>query len=307
MFLAAVGVLGFSFTLPMTKIAVRGLDPMLAAAGRGAVAAVLAAIALRTWRCTLPTPRQLRRLAIVVVGVVVGFPLLTAYAMRLVPGSHGAVLTGLLPLVTAGVAVARAGERPSGRYWACSLVGLGAVVWFALGEGGGSLHLADLLLLGGVLAAAVGYNEGALLAREMPGWQVVSWALVLAAPLTVGATAWAVAAVGQLDATAGQWAAFGYTAAVSMFFAFFAWYAGLARAGIAKGGQLQLAQPVLTILWGWPLLGERLTVAATVTAVVVLAAVAVGRHSTVGRSSLVAGGPQRESSHVAARCPPADS
>ena len=112
--------------------------------------------------------------------------------------NHGAVLTGLLPLVTAGVAVARAGERPSSRYWACSLVGLGAVVWFALGEGGGSLHLADLLLLGGVLAAAVGYNEGALLAREMPGWQVVSWALVLAAPLTVGATAWAIAAAGQL-------------------------------------------------------------------------------------------------------------
>jgi len=263
---------------------------MLAAIGRAAVAAVLAAVALTAGRGALPTPRQLRGLTIVVVGVIVGFPLLTAYAVRLVPASHGAVVTGLLPLVTAGVAVVRTSERPSARYWACSLVGLGAVIGFALGEGGGSLHHADLLLLGAVLAAALGYNEGAILAREMPGWQVVSWGLVLAAPLTVCVTAWAVASAGRPDATAGQWAAFGYTAAVSMFFAFFAWYAGLARAGIAKGGQLQLAQPVLTILWGWPLLGERLTVAATATAVVVLAAVAVGRHSTVARSSVTTAG-----------------
>lgn len=280
-----MGVLGFSFTLPMTKIAVRSLDPIFVAGGRAALAALLAAVALRAGRCALPTARQLRSLGLVVAGVVVGFPILTAYVIRVVPGSHGAVVTGLLPLVTAGVAVIRAGERPSGRYWACSVVGVGAVVWFALGQGGDSLHLADLLLLGAVLAAALGYAEGALLARAMPGWQVISWALVLAAPITVGVTAWVVAANGAVEATASQWAAFGYTAAVSMFFAFFAWYAGLAGAGIAKAGQLQLAQPALTILWGWPLLGERLTVAAAATAVIVLAAVSAGRSATVTRRS----------------------
>ncbi|MDQ3739135.1 MAG: EamA family transporter, partial [Actinomycetota bacterium] len=195
----------------MTKVAVRAFDPMLAAMGRAAAAAMLAAAVLLVRGVGAPSRRALPQLMAVVVGVLVGFPVLTAYALREVPASHGAVVTGLLPLGTAGAAVLRAGDRPSARYWACSIVGLGAVVAFAVGEGGGSLHLADGLLLAAVVAAAVGYTEGALLARTMPGWQVISWALILGAPITVGATASLLAAGSPTSATVGEWIAFGYT------------------------------------------------------------------------------------------------
>jgi drug/metabolite transporter (DMT)-like permease len=136
------------------------------------------------------------------------------------------------------------------------------------------------LLVLAVLAAAVGYAEGALLARQLGGWQVICWALVLGAPITWTVTMVAANRSG-LHATGLQWAAFGYTAVFSMFLGFFAWYAGLARAGIAKAGQMQLAQPALSMLWGWPLLGEHLSGAAVVTIAVVLGAVVVGRNAVV--------------------------
>jgi drug/metabolite transporter (DMT)-like permease len=280
--LAALGVLAFSFSLPMTKIAVRGLDPMAAAVGRAVVAALLAGAVLAAVRPPRPTRAQLPRFAWVVAGVVFGFPVLTAYALHRTASLHGAVVNGLLPLATAGFAVLRAGERPSPLYWVCSVAGLAAVVGYVVHEGGGTLHVADALLVAAVLAAAVGYTEGALLSRQLGGWQVICWALLLALPFTTTVAVVAASRAG-VHATAGQWAAFGYTAVFSMFLGFFAWYAGLARAGIARAGQLQLAQPALSMMWGWPLLGEHLSPAAIATVVVVIGAVAVGRRATVTR------------------------
>jgi drug/metabolite transporter (DMT)-like permease len=278
--LAAVGVLVFSFSIPMTKIAVRGLDPMVAAVGRAALASILAGITLAIVRPPRPTRTQLGRLTAVVGGVIFGFPVLVAYALRHTASLHGSVVNGLLPLATAGLAVLRAGERPSLAYWLCSAVGFGAVAAYVVHEGGGTLHAADVLLVLAVLAAAIGYAEGALLARELGGWQVICWALVLGSPLT-----WSVTIVGAaltgVDATVGQWSAFAYTAVFSMFLGFFAWYAGMARAGIAKAGQLQLAQPALSMIWGWPLLGEHLSFAAVATIVVVLGSVGLGRNAVV--------------------------
>ena len=288
-------MLSFSFSLPMTKIAVRSLDPMFAAVGRAAVASVFAALALAVTRARRPTRSELTLLLWVVLGVVIGFPLLTAYALRHTGSLHGAVVIGLLPLATAGLAVVRAGERPSARYWACSVVGLVAVLLYVAHEGGGTLHVADGLLVLAVLAAAVGYTEGALLSRRMGGWQVICWALVVGAPVTWVVTA-TTAATNGLHASTGQWAAFAYTALVSMLLGFFAWYAGMARAGISRASQLQLAQPALSMLWGWPLLGESLSAAAVATVGVVLGAVAVGRRAVVRSNSTPVSGSATDSS-----------
>ena len=264
----------------MTKIAVRGLDPTVAAVGRAAVASVFAAIALLVVKPPRPTRAQVGRLLVIVGGVIFGFPLLVAHALRHTASLHGSVVNGVLPLATAGLAVLRAGERPSAAYWACSAVGFTAVVVYVAHEGGGTLHAADALLILAVLAAAVGYAEGALLSRQLGGWQVICWALVLGAPLTWLVTITAASRTG-LHATAPQWAAFGYTAMFSMFIGFFAWYAGMARAGIAKASQMQLAQPALSMVWGWVLLREGLSMAAIVTIFVVLSAVVVGRTAVV--------------------------
>lgn len=249
----------FSLTVPLTRVAVAGLSPLFIGAGRAAVAATLAAVVLAVTRQARPTPQQWRRLAVVAGGIVIGFPFLTSFALTTVPAAHGAVVIALLPAATAVVAVLRGGERVSTAFWWAAGAGAVVAVGFAWVQGGagGGLHWADLLLLGAVVAAAIGYAEGGLLARELGAWQTVSWALIVAAPITVALAV--ISVVHQpTSATPTQWAAFGYLAVISMYLGFFAWYRGLAIGPMTTVSQVQLVQPVLSIGWAVLLLGEPL-------------------------------------------------
>jgi len=211
--LGLLGVLGFSFTLPVTRVAVEGLDPAFVGLGRAAVAAFPAAVLLAIWRERLPDRATLARLALVALGVVFGFPLLSALALRELTAAHSAVIVGLLPAATAVMAVARAGERPSAGFWVASGAGLAAVLGFAASQGAG-VSVADLLVLAAVALGAIGYAEGGALARDMGGNRVICWALVLSLPLTlpIGAVA---AVAGGVDAPADAWLGFAYLAIVS--------------------------------------------------------------------------------------------
>ncbi len=254
-----LGVAAFSFTVPFTRVAVGGLSPLFIGSARAVIAAVLAVIALSLARQHLPTRIQWARLAIVAGGVVVGFPLLTSFALTTAPASHGAVVIGLLPAVTAATAVIRGQERPTRSFWVFAILGACAAVTFAsLQNGGfGELGWSDLLLFGAVLAAAIGYAEGGLLARELGAWQTVSWALVLAAPLMIAFTT--ISVIQQPPSgTPIEWLAFGYLAIVSMFLGFFAWYRGLAIGPMAQVSQVQLIQPIMSILWAALILREQI-------------------------------------------------
>ncbi|GMA32942.1 membrane protein [Litorihabitans aurantiacus] len=232
---------------------------MFVGSARAVVAAALAGLALAITRQRRPSRTQALRLAAVAGGVVLGFPLLTSLALTTAPAGHGAVVVGLLPVATAAAVVVRTGERPGRAFWV--LAGLGALAGtaFAALQSGGGLHLApsDLLLLGAVLAGAVGYAEGGLLARELGSWQTVSWALVLAAPVTIAVAS--ASAVHEAPVAGPQaWAAFAYLAAVSMFLGFFAWYRGLAIGPMAQVSQVQLVQPVLSFAWAGLILHEHI-------------------------------------------------
>ncbi len=255
-----LGVAAFSFTVPFTKVAVAGLSPLFIGSARAVIAAVLAGLALYLTRQSFPRGVQWARLAVVAGGIVVGFPLLTSFALTTAPATHGAVVIALLPAATATAAVLRAREHPRGAFWAATAVGALVAIAFAFTQSGGfgQLHWADLLLLGAVVAAAIGYAEGGLLARELGAWQTVSWALVLAFPLMVILAALS-AAQDPPTGTPVQWAALAYLGIVSMFLGFFAWYHGLAIGPMARVSQIQLVQPVLSICWAGLLLGEALT------------------------------------------------
>jgi drug/metabolite transporter (DMT)-like permease len=196
--------------------------------------------------------------------------------MRSVHASHGAVVIGLLPLATAVAGALIAHERPSRTFWACAIFGSAVVVAFALWQGGGTAQPADGLLVLAVIAAAVGYAEGARLARTLGGWQVISWSLVIAAPVVAVPTAMSIDAR-ILSAPASAWTGFAYVSVVSMFLGFFAWYRGLAQGGIGAIGQVQLLQPFLTIFASALLLGERIDWATIVAAALVIASIALGR------------------------------
>ncbi|MDO5493543.1 MAG: DMT family transporter [Nesterenkonia sp.] len=274
-----LGVLAFSFTLPFTRIAVEELEPLLIGAGRGLVAGLVAATVLLITRQPLPSRRQTMRLLVVAAGIVLGFPVLTSLALTTASANHGAVVIGVLPAATATAAVLRTGERPAPRFWVFAALGAVVGVGFAVLHGGElyGLNWSDLLLLGAVVAAAAGYAEGGLLSRELGSWQTISWALVLCTPVTAALTVGSLVTAPPVEAQPVHWAGFAYLALISMYLGFFAWYRGLAVGPMAQVSQIQLVQPVMTLVWAALLLGEHITwlTAAGAVAVVVCAALAV--------------------------------
>ena len=277
-----LGVLGFSLTLPATRAAVTDLDPTTVGLGRAVIAGLLATTVLWTTHQPLPDRKHWGSLLIVAAGVILGFPLLSAWAMQQLPAAHGAVITGLLPLATAIAAAVRVGERPSAKFWIASITGSATIVLFAIASSGGQIKSADVALVIAVAAAAIGYAEGGRLARILGGWQVICWALVMAAPILVIPVAIAISRHG-LVASPTAWLGFGYVSVISQFVAFFAWYHGMALAGVARVSQLQLLQPFFTILFSVLLLGERVTFLMLGSACIVIACVVLGKQSLVAR------------------------
>ncbi|WP_391653320.1 DMT family transporter [Streptomyces tamarix] len=272
--LAALGVLGFSFSFPGTVWALDGFGPWSATGVRGVLAAVIALSALLATRSPLPDRADRPALAVVAVGCAIGFPLLTTLALRTSSTAHSAVVIGALPMATAAISVLLTRRRPSGVFWAASGTGAATVVAFALSQNHGRPTVADLYLFGALLLCAAGYAEGGRLSAHMPGWRVIAWGVVFAAPVNLAVCAWALPQE-PVHLTAKALAGMAYIAGVSQFGGFVVWYRGMGLVGVARASQLQLAQPLLTLVWAVLLLGERFGSVVPLASVVVLACIAV--------------------------------
>lgn len=265
-----IGVLIFSGSLPATRVAVAGFDPVFLTSARAVIAASLAIVLLFLLRQTRPARRDLASLGIVALGVIVGFPLLTALALQHVTAAHSIVYIGLLPLATALFGVLRGGERPRPAFWVFSGLGSALVAGFALSHSTSSSRLGDFYMVAAIILCGLGYAEGATLARRMGGWQVISWALILALPVTCAVAIWSLPVVWTSIETSA-WIGFGYVSVFSMLIGFVFWYRGLALGGIAGVGQLQLLQPFFGLLFAAMLLGEPVALSmVTITAMVVI-------------------------------------
>lgn len=249
------GVVIFSGSLPATRIAVQEMDPFFLTFLRASVAGVLAIMLILFLRQTRPQRSQLISLIIVALGVVVGFPLLTAMALRHVSSAHSIVFLGLLPMATAIFGVVRGGERPRLAFWIFSVTGSLLVMGFALFQGGAISATGDLLMLASIVVCGLGYAEGAKLSRELGGWQVICWALIIALPVMLVATIETIPE-GISDISLPVWLALGYVSLFSMLIGFIFWYSGLAAGGIAAVGQLQLLQPFFGLGLSATLLSE---------------------------------------------------
>ncbi|HEY9381797.1 MAG TPA: DMT family transporter [Burkholderiales bacterium] len=277
--LGFIGVVAFAITLPATRAAVQALDPVFVGLGRAVGAAVLAGAFLLLTRQRLPSRAEAKSLMLVAAGVVVGFPLFTAWAMRHVDASHGGVVLGILPLATAAAGAMFSRERPSARFWFCAFAGTALVVGYALTQSSGALDWADVALFIAIISAGIGYAEGARLSKALGGLQVISWALVFSAPLLLVPVV--LTAPTTLDLPMASWIGFIYVMVISQFLGFIPWYRGLALGGIAKVGQTQLLQPFLTILASVLLLGETADTFTWLIAGLVVAIVAIGKTAPV--------------------------
>ena len=279
---ALLGVVLFSFSVPLTKVAVGGFDPFVTATGRAVIAAVLAAVFLTLRRVPFPPRHLWRPIAITMIGAVFGWPILLALALLQTTSAHAAVIASFMPLATAVFAVRFAHEQVTRSFWWAVGLGTAALVVFAISRGGaeGGGLVPDLLLIGAVLSSSWCYVQGAIVTRAMPGWQVISWVVVFAVPITVPATIvlWWVTKDDYAPTTA-QWGALIALGLSSMYLAFFAWYRGLAMAGVAHGGQVQQLQALLTLVWSAWFLGEVVGIGTIAAALIVIVAVAWAQRS----------------------------
>jgi drug/metabolite transporter (DMT)-like permease len=275
--LGLIGVLAFSFTLPLTRLAAPELGGAFVGMGRAFVAALLALGVVLVRRERVPDRAAWKGIVLVAMGTVFGFGLFSSIAMQTVPAVHGIVVVGLLPAATAVMAVLRAGERPRLPFWIACAAGLVSVLVFAAAQGAGTLQTGDLWLLAGVVLAALGYAEGAVLSRTMGGWRVISWALVFSLPVLTVVVGLMIAIDGFPEGSATAWWCFAYLAAFSMYLGFFPWYAGLAMGGVARVGQMQLVQPVFSLVWAWLLIGEHISLGTALAGTLVIASAALAR------------------------------
>lgn len=271
-----IGVLIFSGSLPATRVAVLEFDPLFLTVARASLAGLLALALLLVAGAPRPSRSQLLPLAVVALGVVVGFPLLTALALQTVTSAHSIVFLGLLPLATAAFGVLRGGERPRPAFWGFSVLGSLLVVGFAVAQGLTASPRGDLLMLLAIVVCGLGYAEGARLSRSLGGWQVICWALVLALPVMLALALYRVPA-GLAGITLPAWLSLGYVSLFSMLIGFVFWYRGLAQGGIAAVGQLQLLQPFFGLALAAGLLGEAVSPAMLGVTVAVILCVAGAR------------------------------
>jgi drug/metabolite transporter (DMT)-like permease len=288
--LAAAAVLCFSFSFPATVWGLSGFGPWALTGLRGVLAATLAAGCLAACRVPMPKRADWPALLVVAGGCVVGFPLLTALALQTSSAAHSAVVIGLLPLATAVAAALRPGAARLPRaFWWAALAGAAVVVGFTLQQDSGRPSVADLYLFAALLVCAAGYAEGGRLARRMPGWQVIGWSLVIAFPVMLAIASMALVTE-PVRLTGHAVTGLVYLGAVSQFGGFVVWYRGMAEIGVPRASQLQLAQPLLTLVWAALVLGEHLPPAAPAAAIAVACCIAVTQRVRRLRVLLAEGG-----------------
>jgi drug/metabolite transporter (DMT)-like permease len=272
-----IGMLIFSGSLPATRIAVQDFDPVFLTAARAAIAGVVAMVVLISLHVKRPGREDVASLCITAIGVVVGFPLLTALALQYITAAHSIVFIALLPLMTALFGVLRAGERPKGTFWIFSCLGSALVAGFALNNGAASNPVGDAYMIGAIVICGLGYAEGAKLSRKLGGWQVICWALAISLPMML-TLAFVIRPATFADVQPQAWFGLAYVSLFSMLIGFVFWYRGLAQGGIATVGQLQLLQPFFGLILAALMLGESVSVLMFVTAaLVVLCVVAAKR------------------------------
>lgn len=271
-----VGVAIFSGSLPATRVAVQAFDPVFLTAARAVIAGMLGLGLLLVFKERRLGLADLKSLAIVALGVVVGFPLLTALALQHIISAHSIVFTGLLPLSTAIFGVVRGGERPKRAFWVFSIIGSALVAGFAISQGFTASPVGDALMLAAIIVCGLGYAEGAKLSRTLGGWQVISWALVISLPVMIvlGIVYWPASFV---DVPGPAWIGLAYVSLFSMLIGFVFWYRGLAQGGIAAVGQLQLLQPFFGLALAAIVLHEPVTAGMLLVSVAVIGCVACAR------------------------------
>ncbi len=269
--LGALGILCFSLTVPLTKVALEGFSPLFIAIGRvsiaGTLAALLAVLSGKSW----PERRHWPSIFIISAGISIGFPVCLSMALSQTGASHAGLVMTIIPLFTAIVGSFITKTKQSMLYWTLTFLGCLVMLAYVMWNSGLTLVPADGWLLVASIAASISYSVGARLTKEIGGLNTISWALIFILPLTIPCFLGLLYVYHPIHHP--SFAAIGsflYLALISQFLGFVPWYSGLHLGGIAKVSQIQLLQTFFTLIFSYFLLGDRISWHGWVVAVIIV-------------------------------------
>jgi len=283
MLIGLIGVCIFALTLPASKLAVEVFNPAFVSFGRAFIAGIAGLGYIVITKAPIPPWKIVRRMFLIIIGIVICFPYLMTLAMANGSSSHGGIILGFMPLLTTVFGVVRHKERPSKGFWFASLLGTGLVLTYALIQGAGSFSYMDFLLMSATIFSALGYAEGAEISRFMSPKLVISWTVVIALPINAAVT-YLTFEPNYLNAPMMYWQSLLFLGLFSMYIGFFFWYEGLSLGGISRVSQVQLTQPFITLIFANLILSEKLEAINFIFAALVVFSVFLGKQMLVRRA-----------------------
>lgn len=259
---AILGVTAFSFTLPFTKIALESFNSYFTAFTRPIIASFIAIPLMIIFKVPSLPRFLLRPMIFTTIGAVFGWPILIAMALDRTTSAHVSVIAAVMPLVTAIIAVIKTNRKTGISFWIASLIGTILLIIFSISRNGFSTSdlYTDLLILLAVFASSYCYVEGAGLTNYMPGWQVISWVVIISLPIAIpGAIISFFLTKSNYEIQSNALIGIMVIGISSMYLGFIAWYKGLKDFGVTHGSQIQQLQSLLTLGWSALFLGESIT------------------------------------------------
>jgi drug/metabolite transporter (DMT)-like permease len=264
----------WSGTAIANKIAVGHMDPMTAGILRSLLAGLIAAAAAAVAR--LPLPENKGQWALLVVSGITSFavwPTMLSLGLGRTSASHAALIMAMIPVFTGLIAAAFERRRPQVAWWIgviVAIAGTAALVSYRGGglDGAGATLAGDLIILSGVAICALGYVAGGRLSPVLGTWSTTFWGLAIATTALVPSFLWRAGETDWAAVSAPGWAAIAYLTIGSSLLGYALWFWSLGRG-------VQFTQPVLTLAFAVPILGERLTWPLVLSGAVILVGVAI--------------------------------
>ncbi len=278
---AISAVVGFGGTFIAVAMGYQSFDAITMSFGRVIPAAIAAVIALKIMKKPLLPPREaLPVLFGVTGGIVIGFPLLSTLALMTVPPADAGVIGAITPIITAIIAVFIGHKKPRRMFWvAASLGSISAAVLAYLRGGndfGGGAFWGYILLVAAMLLASMGHISGNYLAgKGFNSFQVLCWAVIISIPIQLpGAVInWSINPI-TTTPTAAAIIGFLFVSLFSILIGNYMLNHGFHKIGLVRGAQLQLIQPIVTMILSIVILSQPVSPITWIAAAGILASVA---------------------------------
>ena len=279
-FFALTAVIGFGATFIGVALGNESFDPITMSFGRVIPGAILAVFALKSAKQPLLPPREaFPAIFGVTAGIVIGFPLLSTLALQNIHPADAGVMVAVSPIVTSIAAIFIGHKKPRKLFWLAAALGSLSAATLAYLRGGsefgGGIFWGYILMATAMVLASLGHLTGNYLAGKYKSFHVLCWAVIISIPIQLpGAIInWTINPITTMP-TASAVFGFLYVSLFSIIIGNYMLNHGFYLIGLVKGSQLQLIQPIVTMILAIVVLHQTVAPITWIAAFAILASVA---------------------------------